>query len=347
MKKIKIKNKIISNNSEPFIIAEAGINHNGILKNALKMIDVAKKSGADAIKFQTFKAEEFVGDKRKTYTYFSKGKKITESMLNMFKRYELKDKDWLIIKKRCEKKKIIFFSTPQNYSDLKLLLKVGVPAIKVGSDDFTNLPLINEFKKTKLPIILSTGMADYKEIKKKINLFNKNYPLIIMLCVSKYPASPTDLNLRRFETLKKKFPNIMLGFSDHTIGSEAACLAVGFGARVFEKHFTLSNKMSGPDHFFSEDPKSLAKWIISIKDAYKMLGSKILIPSKDELKMRIVARRSVVAAYDLKKNEKVNINMINFKRPGNGIKPKDLHKILGKKLNKDIKKNQQIKLNCI
>ena len=150
MSQIKIKNHIISKTGLPFLIAEAGINHNGDIKKALKMIRVAKKSGADAIKFQTFKAEELVSNKKQKYTYRSKGKKITESMLNMFRRYELTEQNWMLIKKKCDQEKIIFLSTPQNRTDLDLLLRLKITAIKVGSDDFTNIPLIKDYSTTEI-----------------------------------------------------------------------------------------------------------------------------------------------------------------------------------------------------
>ena len=165
MKSISINNINIGFGYSPFIIAEVGINHNGEIEKALEMIDVAKRAGASAVKFQTFKALEFVADSSQTFTYKSQGREITESMLDMFTRYEFSRDDWFVIKKKCDDTGIIFLSTPQNITDLDLLLEIGIPAIKVGSDDFTNLPLLSSYAKTKLPMILSCGMSDLRAFK--------------------------------------------------------------------------------------------------------------------------------------------------------------------------------------
>jgi N,N'-diacetyllegionaminate synthase len=342
--KIKIENKIISQTSDPYIIAEAGINHQGSLSKALKMIDVAKSCGADAIKFQTFNADEFISDKKITYTYFSKGKKIRESMHAMFKRHELKKDDWRVIKNRCRKKKITFLSTAQNYSDLKMLLKLNMQAIKVGSDDFTNIPLIQKYSKHKLPLILSCGMSNMLEIKRTLKIFQKN-KIILMLCTSQYPAPAKDLNLQRLKVLQKEFKNLILGYSDHSLGNDAAIIAAALGARCFEKHFTLSHDSEGPDHHFSADPIELKSWCKSIKNAIKIIGDGIVKPSNEELKMLKLARRSAVASFDIKKGNKINEKNVTFKRPGNGISPFNFYKIKNKTVKKNIFKNSLIRLS--
>ena len=340
MKYIKIKKKKIGLGLKPFLIAEVGINHNGNLKRAFKMIEVAKEAGVDAVKFQTFKADEFISNKKKIYTYFSKGKKINESMYRMFKRNELSNSSWLKIKKKCEKEKIIFLSTPQNYSDLQLLIKIGIPAVKVGSDDFNNIPLIKKYLKYKLPLIVSCGMASKKEIIESIRILNyKKNPIILMLCVSEYPTPPENVNLSRIESLKKLFPNLIIGFSDHTRGPIASSIAVSLGACCFEKHFTLNNNDRGPDHWFSENPKSLKVWSNSIKMAYKILGNPMIKYTKSEKKMRNLARRSIVASKNINKGEKIDFKNLCFKRPGNGLPPSQIYKIIGLKakvlINKD------------
>lgn len=345
MKQIKLNNHIIAKGEPPFIIAEVGINHNGDIKNALKMIDVAKNSSVNAIKFQTFKASELTSDKSQKYTYKSQGKNITESMYEMFKRCELERKDWKKIKKRCDERKILFLSTPQNKTDLDLLLDLGISAIKVGSDDFTNLPLIKEFSTTKLPLLLSCGMADLSEICTSLNTIGAfdGYPTILLHTTSQYPTPVKDVNLLKLKTLQNIFQNIPIGFSDHTQGSLASSLAVSLGAVVFEKHFTLDNNLPGPDHWFSENPTSLKKWASSIKNAYTMLGNSILKPTKEELKMRKIARRSIVTLKDIKKGEKFKKNNLGVRRPGTGIPPVLLEKIIGLKSIKTIKKGEKIK----
>ena len=207
-----------------FIIAEAGINHGGSLKKAFKLIDQAKTAGANAIKFQTFKAKEVCNDKDQTYTYRSQGKEITESMLEMFERYELPNEAWKILKEESKRVGIQFFSTPQNISDLQILLDIGVPAIKVGSDDFTNLPLLKSYSKTNLPLILSCGMSNLGEVYEALDTVGglDGYPVILLLCTSQYPTPPEDTNLSRIKTLRHAFPGIPIGFSDHTLGIEAA-----------------------------------------------------------------------------------------------------------------------------
>jgi NeuB family len=203
-----------------FVIAEAGINHNGAIETALDMVAVAQRAGADAIKFQTFTADEFVGDRDQTYTYRSHGREVTESMPEMFRRYELPRTAWAEIKAACDRHGILFMSTPQNRSDLDLLLEVGVPAVKVGSDDFTNLPLLESHAATGLPLILSCGMADLGEVHRSLEAVGAldGYPTVLLLCTSQYPTPPEDVNLRKLATLQAAFPMVPLGLSDHTTG---------------------------------------------------------------------------------------------------------------------------------
>ncbi len=342
---IKISNKEIKKDGAPFIIAEVGINHNGSLEKAYEMIKVAKDTGVDCVKFQTFKAHEFVGDPNQMFTYKSQGKEVTESMLEMFKRYEFSDDEWRAIKKRCEKEGIIFMSTPQNISDLDLLLEIGIPAIKVGSDDFTNIPLLKEYVKTGLPVILSCGMADISEVYQALDVTGAldGYPIILLLCTSEYPTPPDNVNILKLKTLRNAFPNLILGFSDHTQGPHAATLSVALGATVFEKHFTLDKNLEGPDHWFSEDPTSLKVWTDAIRNSYTMLGNAIVRPTPAEKKMRVLARRSVVAIKDIEVGDYLNESNIGLRRPGNGIAPIFFDEIIGKKYQKAIKKGSLIK----
>ncbi len=345
MPQIRLNNHVIAKGQPPFIISEVGINHNGDVKNALKMIDVAKAVGVDAVKFQTFRAEEIVSDPHQTYTYKSQGKEITESMLEMFKRCELSKADWIKIKKKCDDEKILFLSTPQNRSDLDLLLELGITAIKVGSDDFTNLPLIKDYASTGLPLLLSCGMADQDEIHQSLNTVGAldGYPTILLLTTSQYPTPPEDVNLLKLKTLEKVFPNIPLGYSDHTQGALASSLAVALGAVVFEKHFTLDHNMSGPDHWFSEDPVGLKEWVFAIKSSFLMLGSSLVKPSDKEIEMRNIARRSIVALQDIKEGEKFNRNNLGLRRPGSGLPPSIIEQIYDLKSVRKIKKGEIIK----
>ena len=345
MKKIQIKNYQIGMKFPPFIIAEAGINHNGDLKKALQMIEVAKNAGAHAIKFQTYDATQMVADKKLKYSYMSQGKKITESMLEMFQRCEFSKTEWYKIKKKCDRKKIMFLSTPQNPSDLELLLKIGIYAIKVGSDDFTNLPLIKKFSESKLPIILSCGMSTLKEIKTTLSHINyKKYQVILLLTTSEYPTISQNANLLKFNTLSKTFPDLILGYSDHTEGNVAACIAIAFGARVFEKHFTLDHDLPGPDHWFSADPNQLKDWINSINIAYESLGTSKILPTKNELKMKKITRRCPVALKDIELFDILDESNVGLRRSGNGLEAKTILKIHGKKAKRKIPKDMLLSL---
>ncbi len=331
MPEISIGTRRIGPGHAPFIIAEAGINHNGELAKALAMVRTAKEAGADAIKFQTFKASEFVGDPNQTISYRSQGRDVTEPMLALFRRCELNAEDWFAIKAECKKHDIIFLSTAQNRTDLDLLLKVGVPAIKVGSDDFTNLPLLKDYSTTKLPLILSCGMADLSEVHRSLQTVGAldGYPTVLLLCTSQYPTPPADVNLKKLATLQAAFPSISIGFSDHTAGPLASSLACALGACVFEKHFTLGNDLPGPDHWFSESPDGLKLWIDSIRTAHEMLGSSIVRPTEAELEMRKIARRSIVAIRDIEQGERFSLSNVGLRRPGTGLSPELLDAFLG------------------
>lgn len=331
MSEIIIAGRPISSAHAPFIVAEAGINHNGDLAKALEMVRVAREAGADAIKFQTFKAEEFVGDPKQSFTYRSQGQEVTESMLAMFRRYELPRNAWFAIKAECDRQGITFLSTPQNRSDLDLLLEIGVPAVKVGSDDFTNLPLLKSYATTGLPLILSCGMADMSEVHRALDVVGAldGYPTVLLLCTSQYPTPPADVNLRKLKTLRAAFPDLVLGFSDHTQGSLASLLALSFEAAVFEKHFTPDRDLPGPDHWFSEMPESLKDWVKCIRTAHTMLGSAIVHPTAAEQEMRKIARRSVVAVRDIAQGERFTTSNIALRRPGTGLPPEMLERVLG------------------
>jgi len=345
MNSISINNINIGAEYPPFIIAETGINHNGKIDIAYQMIEIAKKSGANAVKFQTFIAKEFVGDSTQPYTYKSQGKEVTEPMLDMFKRCEFSREQWYLIKKKCDDLGIMFLSTPQNKSDLDLLLDIGVPAIKVGSDDFTNLPLLKTYAWTKLPILISCGMADLAEVYQALNSIGSldGYPTVLLLCTSQYPTLPEDVNLLRLKTLLNAFPMILLGFSDHTQGPLASSLALSMGACVFEKHFTLDHNLSGPDHWFSEDPLGLFEWIKSIRKSYLMLGDPIVKPTHSEKTMRILARRSIVTLKNISKGEQLTKENIGLRRPGNGLPPSLLDQVLKMKTTKNIRKGLLLK----
>jgi N,N'-diacetyllegionaminate synthase len=334
MHSFEIAGRAISHNAQPYCIAEVGINHNGDLHTAKRMIEAAKAAGADAVKFQTFKAEEFCGDPGQSFTYQSQGKTITESMLEMFRRYEFSPHSWQEIKSHCDFVGIPFISTPQNVGDLELLLQIGVPAIKVGSDDFTNLPLLRNYADTRLPLILSCGMSDLAEVYQALVTVGwfEGSSVALLLCTSQYPTPPADVNIAKITTLQQAFPGLLVGFSDHTQGSLAAALAVARGARVFEKHFTLDKNMPGPDHWFSEDPAGLAEWVDAIRTAEDMLGVPFVRPTSEELKNKREFQRVIVAAMDIKAGEQFTETNLTMRRVagGAGYPPSMYWQLLGR-----------------
>ncbi|MNI36655.1 N,N'-diacetyllegionaminic acid synthase [compost metagenome] len=270
----------------------------------------------------------------------SQGKKVTESMLEMFQRCEFTREQWFSLKQKCNDEGILFLSTPQNQTDLDLLLDIGIPAIKVGSDDFTNLPLLKSYSRTGLPMIVSCGMADLAEVHIALDTLGTidGYPTVLLLCTSEYPTPPSAVNIRKLLTLSQAFPNVPLGLSDHSQGNVASVLAVGYGACFFEKHFTLDKDLPGPDHWFSEDPDSLKQWCQSIRTSYEMLGSPVVRPTNEELKMREIARRSIVAIKDIPEGVFLDETYIGLRRPGSGLQPNLLPLVLSKKSSRSIEK---------
>ncbi len=324
-----------------FIIAEAGINHNGSLSRALAMVDVAKKAGADAIKFQTFKASEIVLNDDLQYTYKSRGVRKRESMQRMFKRCEFSEADWRTIKKRCLKQNITFLSTPQNVSDLQLLLRLGVPAVKIGSDDLTNIPMLVEMAKSALPLILSTGMSSLSEIKRTVHSL-AGRKIVLLVCTSEYPAKDASLNLNRIRTLRRLFPSVPVGFSDHSIGAQAASVAAALGACVFEKHFTLDHDLEGPDHWFSADPGELQEWVKAIRGTFVMLGSGLVQPTAVERRNKKMFRRFLVTDKLIAKGQKLSAGDLVARRvaKGRGLSPDRLPSLLGKAAKRDYNRGE-------
>jgi sialic acid synthase SpsE len=349
MNSFAIAGRQIGTGCEPFIILEAGINHNGDMSIVKDMINCAADSGADALKFQTFKASDFISDSEETYTYKSQGKEVTESMLRMFQRYELSIEQWNQIVTWCKECGLMFFSTPQNPSDLDFLLSfVNMSVLKVGSDDLTNTPLLKYYASKNIPMIISAGMAYLSEIENAVNTIRDagNYKLAILHCVSSYPAQPEELHLRKMHTIASAF-DLPVGFSDHTIGSKAAVAAVSLGACIVEKHFTLDKNLPGPDHWFSVDPKEAREWVNDIRSTYRSLGRSVIEPTSKELEMRKIARRSIVAGRDLGEGTVIKYSDINFKRPGTGLSPSFASHFIGLKLIRNVKKDQLLSFNDV
>jgi len=339
---VRIGRYQLGDGQAPFVIGEVGINHNGEVERALAMIDAGKQAGCDSVKFQTFKAEELVIDPSVTHTYKSQGRDVTEPQIDMFRRYELGAGEFRRLKQRCDEQGLVFLSTPQNRSDLDLLLDIGVEAVKVGSDDFSNIPLLKSYAETGLPLLLSCGMADMGEVYQSLQAVGAldGYPVVLLYCVSLYPTPPEEVNLNRLGTLRRAFPDIPMGFSDHTSGPLASALAATMGACLFEKHFTLSHDLPGPDHWFSEEPAELKLWADGIRQAHRMLGSPLVRPTAREAEMRAIARRSIVILKDVAAGETLTPANTGLRRPGTGIAPVMLDKVIGKRASRVLKRGE-------
>ena len=345
-KNIKINNyKSIGENMPVFVIAEVGVNHNGKLDMALKMVDEAKKAGADAVKFQTFKTDEVITKNAKKESYMQTKDK---DQFQMIKRLELSYADFKKISSYCVRKKIIFLSTPSEEKSVDFLSEAGVGAYKVGSGELNHLPLLSYMAKKGLPMIVSTGASYLKEISEAVSVIKKrgNNKIVLLHCTSYYPAPYDQINLRAIQTLKKHF-NVLVGYSDHTLGFGVTLGAVALGARVIERHFTLNKKLEGPDHRASLEPAELNRLIIEIRNLEKAFGSGIKKPEKIEKEERELGRRSVVAHQKISKGDIIKRDMLAIKRPGYGLAPKYVNKLLGKIAKKEISKDTLLSLRDV
>lgn len=327
-----------------FIIAEAGVNHNGSIEMALKLIDVAADAGANAVKFQTFKAEKLARPGANKAEYQHQIGNEDEDQLAMLKRLELHESAYPELIARCQSLGIEFMSTPFEQESAKFLTVLGMKKIKVPSGEVTNLPFLQYLADLRLPIILSTGMATLEEVGEavetiksswlKFDISSESY-LTLLHCTSNYPALPHDVNLRAMATMREKF-NLPVGYSDHTLGTAISVAAVALGATVIEKHFTLDCSLEGPDHRASLDPSELTNMVDQIRAVELALGNGDKIPSKNELPIRDVARRSVTLTQTVRSGEKITAEMLSIMRPGTGVAPKYLNDIVGMKSIRDL-----------
>ncbi|MGE5628575.1 MAG: N-acetylneuraminate synthase [Solirubrobacterales bacterium] len=326
----------MSNSKHVFIIAEAGVNHNGDVNIAKELVEAAAKAGADAVKFQTFKAENLVTKNAPKANYQEKttGK---GSQFEMLKNLELSYQDHLLLKKYCEEKGILFISTPFDFESVDILEELNIPIYKIGSGDLTNIPLLRYIAKLRKPMIISTGMANLGEIETAIEAVNNvgNSQISLLHCTSNYPASYESVNLKAMITLKNAF-NLPIGYSDHTEGIEIPLAAVAMGAEIIEKHFTLDKNMEGPDHKASLNPVELKQMVQSIRNIERAIGNGIKKPYNSEENTKIAARKSIVAKVNIKKGEVISYKNVDFKRPGTGISPEYIDFIIGKKALCDI-----------
>lgn len=340
---IEIEKKKIGKNKPVFIVAEAGVNHNGNLDHALKLVDIAKNAGADAIKFQTFNTKESTVKNLRKAKYQKSKKRDKQSQFEMLEKLELSYNHHLRIKNYCRKKKIIFFSTPSDLKSFKFLKKLNVSCYKISSVDLNNFDLIRAISKTNKAMIISTGMsnlADVVETKKKLVKF-KFKKVVFLHCISSYPTEDKDLNLNSIEYLKDKI-NSLVGFSDHTLGNSGAKLAVACGAKVIEKHITINNKFHGPDHKISMGPKEFKLYVKEIRETEKILGSFDKKINKVELDTINSTKKAFVANRDIKVGQKLRRNMVILKSAGKGLNYSNIKFFLGKKVRKKINKDNLI-----
>ena len=331
-----------------YFIAEIGVNHNGDLNLAKKMIVSAVNAGANAVKFQTFSADTLVTPNTPKVKYQKSSTKKKETHYEMIKSLELSKQNHIILKKFCENKKIDFLSTPYDLNSAKYLNKIGCKIFKTASADIVDLELHEYLAKQNKTVLISTGMSNYIEIDQCINIYKKysNKKFVLLHCVSNYPCSLKSLNLQVIPQLKKKY-NCQVGFSDHSIGSDAAVLSYSLGARVIEKHFTINKKLKGPDQKTSVLPKEFKEIVLKVRKAKTILGEPIKKCQKEEIEMAKISRKSLTLSRNLLKGQKIQRNFLTLKRPGTGLFYKDINLLIGKRAKLDLKMNHQIKIKDI
>ena len=328
-----------------FIIAEAGVNHNGSIKLAKELIDVAVESGADAVKFQTFKAENLVSKDAQKADYQKQTTDASESQFDMIKKLELDVSAHKELLAYCQEKDIMFLSTPFDHESIDLLSDLGLQIFKIPSGEITNLPYLRHIGSLDKKIVLSTGMSNLKEVGDALNILinagTSKDNITVLHANTMYPTPMEDVNLNAMLTIQKEF-DVAVGYSDHTLGIEVDIAAVAMGASCIEKHFTLDKTMEGPDHKASLEPKELKELVSSIRNIEKAFGSSEKKPSPSESVNIDISRKSIVAKIDIKKDEKFTDKNITTKRPGNGISPMKWDEIVGSIAQKDYKDDELI-----
>jgi len=328
-----------------YIIAEAGVNHNGDLELAKKMIEVAKESGVDAIKFQTYQAEKLVTVKSKKAEYQEKNTGKAEGQLEMLKKLQLSQNEFVELKQHCRGVGIEFLSTPFDLESIDFLYQLGICKWKIPSGEITNLPYLIKVAKTQLPVILSTGMATLQEVAEAVDVLKKygSTEIALLHCTTEYPAPYEEINLKAMLTMQQEF-KLPTGYSDHTMGIEIPIAAVAMGAVIIEKHFTLDRSMDGPDHKASLEPDQLKAMVEAIRHVEAALGDGIKQPSYSEIKNIDVARKSIVASKSVSKGELFTEENLTVKRPGDGISPMKWFEVLGKKAARDFEEDELVEL---
>jgi N,N'-diacetyllegionaminate synthase len=332
--------------SKVLIIAEAGVNHNGSMENAKKLIDVAASAGVDIVKFQSFKAEKIVSKAAGKAQYQQLATDKTESQFEMLKKLELSEQDHDELMAYCQEKNIAFLSTPFDEESIGLLKAKGINIGKIPSGEITNLPYLEAMSKAFPQIILSTGMANMQEINEALLVLlsegTKKENITILHCNTEYPTPMKDVNLRAMNAIAKEF-DVRIGYSDHTLGIEVPIAAVALGAIVIEKHFTLDRNMDGPDHNASLEPAELKAMVVAIRNIELAIsGTGVKEPSPSETKNKDIARKSIHIAKNIYAGHILTSEDLVMKRPGNGISPMQISKVLGKSIVRDLAAEQML-----
>lgn len=337
MKVVRIGQRWVGEGQPCFLAAEVGINHNGDMDLAHRSIEAAADAGADAVKFQNYHTEDFVSDRSLMYEYVSQGKTVVEPQYDMFKRCELAPEKLRELREHCDRRGVIFFSTPTSEQGIAELIEAGSPLVKNGSDCLVHLPLIRAMACTGLPTVISTGMAMLADVKDAVEAFRGagGKDLILLHCTSSYPTPAEDVHLRKIGALAATF-DCPVGLSDHTDGIVAAVGSVALGACMIEKHFTIDKNLSGPDHRFSADPAEFRLMVESVRAMEKSLGSPELKPAASEKVGRRDYRLSCVAARELPSGHRLVDADIAFRRPGYGFPPKELDGLIARELVRNV-----------
>ncbi len=338
MRSIKIGNDYIGDNYPIYIIAEIGGNFLNF-EEAKKLIDLAYEASANAVKLQTYKAEN-ISSKSAMYDMPNTG---NVSQFDLFKKYEIDFELHKAIWGYCRKKGLFVFSTPSHVTDIELLEKLNCQVYKIGSDDAYNIPFLEEVASIGKPIILSTGMCTMDEVRESVSaiLGKGNSDLILLHCVTNYPANTEHTNLKVIQEMKKEF-NLPVGYSDHTLGNTCCLGAAAMGANVIEKHFTYDKNAEGPDHILSADPEELKQLVEGIRILERAMGDGVKRPSEGERTTRINNRKSIIALKDISRGTVITKDMVAIKRPGYGVQPKYIHQIIGRVAKADIKAEEPI-----
>ncbi len=331
--------------SRVFVIAEAGVNHNGNIEIAKKLIDSASAAGADAVKFQTFRAESLVCKTAKKAEYQLGVTDRSETQYDMLKKLELTEQMHKELMEYCAKKKIMFLSTPFDIGSVKLLSKLGMQIFKIPSGEITNLPYLREIAGHQKKVILSTGMSNMNEVKAAVDVLKENgvADIILLHCNTQYPTPVSDVNLLAMVKMHEEL-GLPVGYSDHTLGIEVPIAAAALGAAVVEKHFTLNKNMEGPDHKASLEPQELKRMVEGIRKTELALGVGIKQASDSEKENRDIVRKSIVAASGIKKGEKYTEENLTVKRPGIGISPMRWDEVIGKTAGRDYETDEMIQI---